>query len=312
LIGAEASVRFGQWLGRGHYQGGFHQTATAGAFGACVAAARLMGLSHTQTENALAITASRAAGLKAQFGSMAKPYHAGLAAETGVVATTLAQKNFVANPLAVDGPTGFGATHMGAADDSAFNQLGQNWLMEDVSHKYHACCHGTHAMIEALLTLPRPVNPVEIKQITINTHKRWMNVCNITTPETGLEVKFSYAHLAAMVLTGHDCAALHSYNDAMANDPALTRLAAKVGVCEDAAIAETASQITLKLLNGDSLNAAYDLNSVMDFAARREKILHKAAALLGKKSVHELWLAIDQKTGPDLPFLLAKILPPEA
>ncbi|WP_295454696.1 MmgE/PrpD family protein, partial [uncultured Pseudophaeobacter sp.] len=40
LIGMELSIRTGLWLGRGHYQVGFHQTATAGAFGAAAAAGR--------------------------------------------------------------------------------------------------------------------------------------------------------------------------------------------------------------------------------------------------------------------------------
>ena len=53
LIGAEASVRVGLWLGRGHYQAGFHQTGTAGAFGACLAACRLLALDRAQTEMAL-------------------------------------------------------------------------------------------------------------------------------------------------------------------------------------------------------------------------------------------------------------------
>lgn len=44
LLGAEASVRIGMQLGAVHYNRGFHQTATAGAFGATVAAGRLYGL----------------------------------------------------------------------------------------------------------------------------------------------------------------------------------------------------------------------------------------------------------------------------
>ena len=44
LLGAEGAVRLGMHLGRDHYQRGFHQTATAGAFGAAIAAARLFRL----------------------------------------------------------------------------------------------------------------------------------------------------------------------------------------------------------------------------------------------------------------------------
>src|SRR5581483_3984328 len=64
LLGAEASVRLGLVLGRGHYERGFHQTATAGAFGATIAAARLLDLGDSETRNALSLVATRASGLK--------------------------------------------------------------------------------------------------------------------------------------------------------------------------------------------------------------------------------------------------------
>jgi 2-methylcitrate dehydratase PrpD len=64
LIGAEASCRFGMVLGRGHYQKGFHQTATAGAIGATIATGRLLGLERRQLQHALSLVASRASGLK--------------------------------------------------------------------------------------------------------------------------------------------------------------------------------------------------------------------------------------------------------
>ncbi len=75
IIGAEASIRIGVVLGRRHYDRGFHQTATAGAFGATVAAARVMGLTRDETRNALSLAATRASGLKSQFGSMGKPFN---------------------------------------------------------------------------------------------------------------------------------------------------------------------------------------------------------------------------------------------
>ncbi len=83
LAGSEASIRFGVAFGRGHYQTGFHQTATAGAFGATVAATRLVSDDPGVMQQALAIVSTRASGLKSQFGTMGKPYNAGLAAANG-------------------------------------------------------------------------------------------------------------------------------------------------------------------------------------------------------------------------------------
>ncbi len=311
LTGAEASVRFGLWLGRGHYQIGFHQTSTAGAFGACVATARLMGLSRAETVNALALTASRAAGLKAQFGTMAKPYHAGMAAEAGVVAASLAAKGFVASPAAIDGPIGFGATHSGAANEDAFDNLGQDWLMEHVSHKFHACCHGTHAMIEALSQLASDTSPKDIVEITVNTHNRWMNVCNIVEPKTGLEVKFSYAHLAAMVLNGIDTTALSVFSQDTARDPGLCALAAKVRVQATDRIPETAAFVVIKLSTGETLQSKFDLDATITLETRRNKLLHKAEVLLGAGRAEALWQVLNDMQGLDLQRLLPLIFPPD-
>ena len=98
LVGAEASCRIGMVLGRGHYERGFHQTATAGAFGATVAAGRLLGLDEGQMANALSLVATRASGLKSQFGTMGKPFNAGISAANGVEAAILASRGFGFGP----------------------------------------------------------------------------------------------------------------------------------------------------------------------------------------------------------------------
>ena len=115
LVGVEASIRVGIWLGRAHYQTGFHQTATAGAFGAGLACARLMGFTADQAAMVLGLLATRASGLKSQFGTMGKPFNAGIAAANGVEAALLVARGFIANPDALEGPQGFGPTHAGVA-----------------------------------------------------------------------------------------------------------------------------------------------------------------------------------------------------
>ena len=190
LIGAEVSIAVGLWLGRTHYQTGFHQTATAGAFGATAAAGRLLQLTPAQMQAAFGIAATQAAGLKSQFGTMGKPYHAGLAARTGVEAAQFAQAGFDTRGQGVDGPQGFGPTHHGENNLDAFEGLGNIWRMETVSHKFHACCHGLHAMLEAL----SGQKAEGVDEAVVYTHPRWLSVCNIPEPRTGLEVKFSYRH----------------------------------------------------------------------------------------------------------------------
>ena len=117
LIGMEAACRIGAWLGTGHYQHGFHQTATSGAFGATVAAGRLLGLDEERMRHALGIVATRASGLKSQFGTMGKPFNAGIAASNGVEAALLAKAGFVSRPDGLECAQGFAETHAAEGKD---------------------------------------------------------------------------------------------------------------------------------------------------------------------------------------------------
>ncbi len=269
LLGAEVSIRVGLWLGRDHYQVGFHQTATAGAFGATLAAARLQNLTSDETVQALGLAATKAAGIKAQFGSMGKPLNAGLAAECGVMAVDWAKSGVQSNPEALEGTNGFGPTHHGAGDLSAFDDLGQDWLFEDVSHKFHACCHGLHAMLEAL----RDYREIP-DRLLIRTHPRWMSVCNIEAPETGLEAKFSYRMAAAMALAGIDTGAIENFSDDLSTRPDLRDLMARVSVVPDDSLTEMQARVS-----GDSTETFHDLAAPMSLEDRSRRICAKAQAL---------------------------------
>ena len=286
-IGVEGSVIVGVWLGRAHYQVGYHQTATAGAFGATLAAARLLGLDKGQTRNALGLCASMASGVKAQFGTMAKPLNAGLAARTGVEAALWAQAGMTAAEDGLGGPLGFGETHYGEAADVKIPR--KDWQISSISHKFHACCHGLHAMLEALGGAD--VEAERIEAIKIRTHPRWMSVCNIAAPKTGLEVKFSYAHTGAMTLLRHGTGAIANFSDAVARDKDICALRNRIDVVEDDSLSETQSLITLTLVSGEVRRLRHDLMAPMTLEARSDKLRTKVRALLGDARAAALWQA---------------------
>ncbi len=296
LIGVEASVRIGVWLGRAHYQTGYHQTATAGTFGAALASAALLNQTADQVEHSLGLAATRAAGLKAQFGTMGKPFNAGIAAQSGVEAALLVSRGFVSNPDAMDGPHGFGATHHGQADMAALDGLGTDWMFETVSHKFHACCHGLHAALEAFATLK--VNPDAITRIDVKTHPRWMTVCNQQTPLTGLEAKFSYRAVLALAALGYDTAKLDTYRDDLCADPKVQALRDKVHVEAADHLSETQAELTVEQA-GATLHAQFDLDAPMPLDQREARIKAKAASLLGKDTAHNVWAAIETAQDAD-------------
>ncbi len=295
LIGAEGSVRVGLWLGRDHYQIGFHQTATAGAFGATLAAGRIAGLSQAAMVQALGLAATRASGLKSQFGTMGKPYNAGIAAETGIEAADLAGRGFTSSPVGLSGLQGFGQTHAGIAEEDALEGLGARWRMESVSHKFHACCHGLHATIEAL----RGLGPsgADVERVRIRTHPRWMTVCNQPAPDTGLGAKFSYAHVVAMVLAGVDTSAIANFSDEMARRPDLVALRGLVTVEADPRLSEMEARVAVTSKDGGLREGSYDLDAPMSLEVRGEKLRRKAEGLLGAARAKALWQAV---RAPDL------------
>ncbi|WP_299924665.1 MmgE/PrpD family protein [uncultured Pelagimonas sp.] len=294
LAGCEASIRFGVLLGRGHYQVGFHQTGTAGAFGATVAACQLLGLSEFQMAQALGLVSTRASGLKSQFGTMGKPYNAGIAASNGVEAALLTARGFESNPMALAGQNGFLPTHHCDGEEAA----PEGWFMEDISHKFHACCHGLHAALEALEGL-KPFDPKRVRKVQVATHPRWMTVCNQLTPTTGLGAKFSYRTVIALSILGYDTAALGTYDDALMADARVVALRNLVEVADDATLSETEARVSVTTKTEH--HASFDLTAPLDIAQRRQKIRRKAHSLVGDDRI---WLAVEQGDFPNLISLM--------
>lgn len=286
-IGVEASILTGLWLGRAHYQVGYHQTATAGAFGATLAACRLLGLDRAEVRTALGLCASMASGLKSQFGTMAKPLNAGLAARTGVEAALWAQAGMTAADDGLAGAQGFGATHHGEGTEVGLPK--KTWYISSISHKFHACCHGLHATLEALRGAE--LDPEMIHSLSIRTHPRWMSVCNIDAPQTGLEAKFSYRHTAAMMILGHDTGGIESFGETLLHDAAVVAVRDRTCVKEDDRLSETQAEITVQLTNGGLRRFKHDLMTPMRLETRAAKLQAKACALIGETQAEALWQA---------------------
>ncbi len=176
------------------------------------------------------------------------------------------------------GAQGFVATHSDAPQPDVA-PVGE-WIFPAISYKFHACCHGTHAMIEGLRAL-LPLAPETVAKITLRTNPRWLSVCNIAVPLTGLEVKFSYAWLAAMVLSGRDTGAFGSYGDAVAGEAALADIARRVEVSGDEGLSDMQAEGAVVLTDGTRLSFAYDLAHGPDPSETHERLIAKSRALLG-------------------------------
>lgn len=262
VTGFETQTRVAASVGTSHYARGFHSTATFGTFGSAAAVARLLGLDPARTTAALGIAGTQAAGLKAMFGTMCKPLHAGRAAMAGILAAELATDGFTSADDVLGAPQGFADTQSDAFDPGpASAEFGDPWRLENVRFKVHAACYLTHASINALTRLCRTegLTAGAVERMDITVPPGHLSVCAIPEPRTGLEGKFSLRYTAALAIA-HDAADPSRFTDALVTDPELVALRDRVTVIPDDRLEGPVAQVAVKLGDGRVLHAEHDTN----------------------------------------------------
>jgi 2-methylcitrate dehydratase PrpD len=299
VAGYETCCRIGMAMRPGHYTRGFHATGTVGAFGAAAACAHLLGLDAEATGRALGIAGTQSAGLKSQFGTMCKPFHAGKAAQNGLLAARLAARGFSSRPDLVECEQGFAATHAPEFHpEKALAEPKRGFHIFNNLFKYHAACYMTHAPIECGRQLrDQGIAPADIAAIRLTAHQAIDKVCNIPAPTDGLEAKFSLRQTVAMALSGVDTASLGAYSVATATDPALATLRERVDFDFRDDFPEAGAEIEVALRDGRKASASFDAGIPMaDIAAQGRRLAEKfdvlAAPVLGAARARELREAV--------------------
>ena len=284
VAGYETACRVGVALQPGHYNLGFHSTGTVGSFGAAAACARLLGLQTMGTATALGIAGTQAAGLKSQFGTMCKPFHAGRAAQSGLLAARLAARGFTSRTDLVECVQGFALTHGPDFSPEAARATPQAGLHLFANlFKYHAACYLTHAPIECARRLrdDHRLKPEDIAGITLRLDASCERVCNIPAPVDGLQSKFSLRQTVAMALAGFDTASLTAYSVENALDPVLVRLREQVKLDWQEAWPQTLSELELVLPDGRRLTARHDAGiPAADIGEQGERLAAKFDVLV--------------------------------
>jgi 2-methylcitrate dehydratase PrpD len=175
-IGVEVETKIGEAINPRHYEDGFHSTGTVGAFGAAATAAKLRGLDREHVLRALGIAGSEAAGLRENFGTMTKPFHAGRAAESGVVAAEFASLGWTAAEDILEAPRGFFEAAGGGWDPGAImGKLGKPWtfISPGISIKPSPSGSLTHPAIGEILRLFREnhISAEQVLSVDVGTNK---------------------------------------------------------------------------------------------------------------------------------------------
>jgi 2-methylcitrate dehydratase PrpD len=261
VAGYETACRIGMALQPGHYNLGFHATGTVGSFGAAAACARLLGLQTMTTAAALGIAGTQAAGLKSQFGTMCKPFHAGKAAQNGLLAARLAARGFTSRSDIVECEQGFALTHgVDFSPEAALATPANGFYVLANLFKYHAACYFTHAPIECARELRRThgLAPEAIAGVTLRIDASTDRVCNIPDPSDGLESKFSLRQTVAMALSGIDTASLGAYSEQNTQDPVLVRLRRQLVLEFQNGWPQTLAEMEIQLADGRRIAARDD------------------------------------------------------
>ncbi len=214
VLGLEVAAKVGQALGGNPYMIGWHQTSTLGVIGASASCAKLLRLDEEKTAHALGISCSLANGIRANFGTMTKPLHAGMAAMNGVIAAQLASRGFTSNPDSLFGENGFAQAF--SADKERREQLKDSLgnpyeiITPGLSFKPYPCCRGPQGAIDAALEVRAKameekgkIDHKEIEKIECRVPEWLRGVVVYHQPQTGLEGKFSLEFcVSAAILDG--------------------------------------------------------------------------------------------------------------
>jgi 2-methylcitrate dehydratase PrpD len=265
IVGYEVGGKVGRVLSRARRGPAWHSTGFVGPVACAAAAAKMLGLDKHATVRALGISMSCGSGVRANFGTMSKPLHAGRAAEAGVVAAELASHGFEASPHALDGERGFYRA-FGVGDLEALlvesreslRELGTRWEMQTASGFYlkpYPSCAGSHFAIEAALRIAEKVDHESIAHIEIGQGLATQAVLTYHRPQRELEAKFSMEYCVAAALRWRSVT-IEAFSEARIRDLALWRLIDNTVVRLDDRVkdsGEHAAAVRVVLTNGEKL-----------------------------------------------------------
>lgn len=259
-LGYELSARVSVALYPEHYDIGWHMTGTTGTLGAATASARLLSLPPAVMPHALGLAATQAAGHREQFGAMTKSFHAGHAAEAGLLSALLAEGGYVAAPDSLEGRRGMFSvmsTHATPADLTS--GLGERWEIFRNGIKPYACGVVTHPPIDSVRILGRDhgVRPEDVESIQLQVHPLVAELTGKTNPLTALEGKFSVQFACSIALI-EGTARERQFTDANVVRPDVRSLMSRISVVPSDQVPHEAAIAVARLTDGRELTVRVD------------------------------------------------------
>jgi len=264
MVGFEVACKIGRGVNPQLYNNGWHATSVIGALGAGVTAGKLLGLNAGEMAFALALAASQACGLRENFGTMTKPFHAGRAAESGVISALLVKNGFTASPQILEAKSGFCAAFSGQYD---LNRIVDNFgnpfeiLSPGVRLKPYPSCLETHSIIESTLFLveSHDIHPEAVESVECGLSPLASDILIHKNPQTGLQGKFSAQYAVATALV-YRKASIEQFTDKGVQDSRAQAMIQKVKTVVHHEMEKTpqSSVVTIRLKDGKEFSKRTD------------------------------------------------------
>lgn len=324
MTGFEVECKMAEAINPIHYKKGYHTTGTIGAFGAAAAVGKILGLSEGEMRYALGMVASMSAGIRANFGTMTKPLHAGRAAENGVMAARLAQLGFTSDPNVLENPWGYFKILGDGFDlDRISGKLGNPYTIIDpgVSIKPHPSGVLSHPSMNAMLDIVREhdLMPEDVSEIHLYAASNILNPLRYPLPQTALEAKFSLPFCLTSILLRRR-AGLREFSDDFVRSPEVQEMMKRVKTILDPEIeakgyAKILSRVEIRLRDGMLLKKESGPykggpeNPLTD-AELYEKLSTCAELVLPRAKISKVYDLLNQlETLQDVRVLIPSLLP---
>jgi 2-methylcitrate dehydratase PrpD len=302
IVGFEIETQLGRWMNPRHYGTGWHATSSLGIFGAAAAACHLLRLDAERFVTAVGIAASCASGLRRNFGSMTKSFHAGHAAERGIWAAVLASKGYTATPDPLAGDEGFLAMYR--APEGRFQEqlkAGTPRALEldtvGIGVKPYPCCGAGLTAIDAMLDLcaaHRP-DPTQVQVIACTVSRFARQIMPFDSTADELQAKYCLPYcLAVALLDGR--AGLRQFEPRRVRAADVQAMMARVQLAYSDTLPSAGGrfgvQLRLSMRDGRALDIEVDTprGHPARPLSRREleaKFVECATATLGQTAAHE-------------------------
>jgi 2-methylcitrate dehydratase PrpD len=235
IAGIEVTALAGRAMGKENFRRGWHSTSSLGIFGAAAAAGKLMKLTEQQLVFAFGIAASESSGIKANFGTMTKPFHAGSAAGKGIRAARLASLGYESNPSCIEDKCGFADLTIGETDMTpaifAMEQGISEFIDPGLIMKPYPACKGTHNGIDAMRQLRREyrLRAEDIAHITAEVQPYVLDLLRFPVAKTKYQGKFSLNYCMAQIIMKGDLK-LEDFDGDLVEDPEIIALMKRMDV----------------------------------------------------------------------------------